>query len=145
MSDHIYLIGAEQVEQASHEMTRAARDMQNAVSNLEHVLSTQHQWMDDWLFRLEEILTQKQIIKYPKNDEFGRMSYKIWSEGYAATGERAGAQCHGTFSALDFREAVSLWKKTLDVHSASLVDVETLTFWGCHLFDNEKEARKSFG
>ncbi len=71
--------------------------------------------------------------------------HEIWSEGYAATGERAGAQYHGTFAAETFREAVTMWKSTIQPSSAAVVDLDELTFWGCRLFDNEVQARKSFG
>jgi hypothetical protein len=71
--------------------------------------------------------------------------YPIWSEGYAATGERAGAMYHGMFRGQTFKEAVEKWKATLDPGSAATVDVEKLTMWGCRLFDNPEQARKSFG
>ncbi len=140
--DHIYLIGAEQVQSAANRIKEAAADMQGAIANLEDVLFRYSQRMDDWLIRLEEIMKPEQL---PKPDEFGRKGFEVWSEGYVATGERSGAQFHGTFFVETFREAVEKWKATLDPDSATLVNLDELTFWGCRLFDNQEAAIKSFG
>ena len=75
-----------------------------------------------------------------------KKSYKIWSEGFRATGEQAGAMCLGTYKADSFKEAVKLWYDSLtDQYSRDCVSLERLTFWGCRLFDNEQDARRSFG
>lgn len=72
-------------------------------------------------------------------------SWSIWSEGYAATGESGSAACHGVFWAETFEGAVEKWMGTLDQHSKDCVDIINLTFWGCRLFDNLDDARKSYG
>jgi hypothetical protein len=72
--------------------------------------------------------------------------FDVWTEGYRATGEGSKAVFHGTFKGRSFREAVQAFKDTLkDEHSIRCVDVEELKFWGCRFFDNESDARKSFG
>lgn len=80
--------------------------------------------------------------------------FTVWSEGYAATGEHGTATMMGTSSGLDFKDAcVKLFKQLAEERPTEkerkeyerLFDPEKLTFWACKLFDNEEEARKSFG
>jgi len=68
------------------------------------------------------------------------MKFEVWSEGYVATGERAGAKFHGTFEAETFREACIL-------ALGHFVDFDgnRLTLWGSEMFDNETDARRNFG
>ena len=68
------------------------------------------------------------------------MRYEIWSEGYAATGERGEAIKIGEAEAESFQEACN----TL-LRENGLYDSARLTYWGCRLFDNEADARKLFG
>jgi len=71
---------------------------------------------------------------------------KLWSEGYAATGQSSGATFHGEFDAVDLQGAVRQFRSTLnDEHSRNCVHVDTLDYWGCRFFDNEEDARNSFG
>lgn len=44
-----------------------------------------------------------------------------------------------------FREAVETLVAETKDHDKSYFNLEHLTYWGCRLFDNEIEARKSFG
>ena len=67
-------------------------------------------------------------------------SFDIWSEGFAITGGSSGAHYHGTTSASSFKEACDKYFK-----GDSLYDSERMTYWGCRLFDNSSDARKSFG
>jgi hypothetical protein len=64
--------------------------------------------------------------------------YEIWSEGFAATGESAKANFIG-----------SIWGETfIDACKNSglkLSSYDPPIYWGCRLFDNEADARKSFG
>lgn len=73
---------------------------------------------------------------------------QVWSEGYAATGESSDAMFHGEFEAVDFADAVHQWLSTLKPESEkkyySYRDGKHM-FWACQLFDNEADARKSFG
>ena len=67
-------------------------------------------------------------------------SFDIWSEGFVITGGSSGAHYHGTTSANSFKEACDKYFK-----GDSLYDSERMTYWGCRLFDNSCDARKSFG
>jgi len=79
----------------------------------------------------------KQFIEYEK-------MFDIWSEGYAATGQSNGAIYHGKCRGKDLQDACERYAdKNLDWGES--FDSQNLTYWGCSLFDNEKEARKSFG
>jgi hypothetical protein len=72
--------------------------------------------------------------------------YQIWSEGWATTGQSSGATYHGTGTGNNFEEAckdffvVRAWPKIDSYYHPG-----TNTYWGCNLFDNEADARKSFG
>jgi hypothetical protein len=68
------------------------------------------------------------------------MKYQIWSEGYQATGESSGAYKHGELEANNFKEACDNF-----FNDDKYYNSDKLTYWGCRLFDNEVDARKSFG
>lgn len=70
--------------------------------------------------------------------------FEIWSEGYAATGEAGPATFHGIYGGLDFKDACTNYAK-LDKAFARYFNPDRMTYWGCSLFDNEVDARKSFG
>ena len=57
MSEYMHLIGAEQVQTAANTMREAAHDMQNAASTMDFSLQQHRNLMDDWLQRLEQVLT----------------------------------------------------------------------------------------
>lgn len=69
--------------------------------------------------------------------------YEIWSEGFAATGECAGAHLLGKYNAETWDDAVRMYMQ--DNPKRITVDSRGYTDWGCRLFDNETDARKSFG
>ena len=75
--------------------------------------------------------------------------FEVWTEGYLCTGMEgipAKAQMHGKFKGETFKDAVIAWKNTLtDEYSIKCVDIDRMNFWGCRFFDNEVDARKSFG
>ena len=71
--------------------------------------------------------------------------YKIWSEGWSATGGSSGALLHGTQIANSFREACNIFFSKKENDERGDYDSKYLTYWGCSLFDNEKDARRSFG
>lgn len=73
----------------------------------------------------------------------GKNKYHIWSEGYRATGGQLGASYHGCYEGDTFEEACKQW--ALSSSEPNLFDPKKLTYWGCRLFDNEIDARKSFG
>jgi hypothetical protein len=67
-------------------------------------------------------------------------TYAIWSEGYRATGEAAGAHYFGSAKGETFKDAcVAHFKKD------HYFNPKTMRHWGCRLFDNEADARKAFG
>jgi hypothetical protein len=77
--------------------------------------------------------------------------FEVWSEGYAATGESSGATFHGKTMAETFDEAcIKLVGKDLDTDESekdgyNRTSNGKMSIWGCELFDNEKDARASFG
>jgi hypothetical protein len=75
------------------------------------------------------------------------VTWEVWSEGYRATGESAGAKLEGKVEAETWPEACrkacvdsGRWKE-----QPGGFDAKRLTVWGCRLFDNEADARRSFG
>ena len=77
-------------------------------------------------------------------------TFEIWTEGYAATGEVGNATCHGTQEAETFEEAcIKLLGNDLDKDNREPDGYRRyggrLCIWACRCFDNEADARKSFG
>lgn len=66
--------------------------------------------------------------------------YNVWKEGYSLTGDYAVASYVGSTTGKTFREACI---KLLG--GDEYFDSKNLTVWGCRLFDNEADARESFG
>lgn len=76
--------------------------------------------------------------------------YEIWMQGYIATGEHQRASFEGMATGQTFDEAcIKLLGHRLDRDEASEDGYRRyggrLCIWACCLFDNEKEARESFG
>lgn len=72
--------------------------------------------------------------------------YNIWMQGYLCSGMEGipeKATYKGEFEVNSFKEACDMWSKTLK--EPHYYNSEYLTYWGCKLFDNEVDARKSFG
>lgn len=67
-------------------------------------------------------------------------SYDIWSSPYQDNGYSQEEQLLGTFSGKTFRDAVIRFKNSLDKKDSKLVDIEELSFFGCMLYDNQKDA-----
>ena len=75
-------------------------------------------------------------------------TFELWMEGYACNGNQAPAEFLGVFEANTFKEACDKWAETLKedkkyYHSST--DGKNSSYWGCHIFDNEHEARRCFG
>lgn len=68
------------------------------------------------------------------------MMFEIWSEGFRATGEIGYAMKHGTQEAKTFKEACKLFFKDDPYYNA-----QGNTYWSCRLYDNEHDARTTFG
>lgn len=89
--------------------------------------------------------------------------FDIWIEGYAATGESSGASYIGKSKGIDFEDACRNFRYPEDIVIVSEftdtiirkkgmklnLDKEYYggrpSIWACRLFDNEADARKSFG
>lgn len=95
--------------------------------------------------------------------------FDIWIEGYAATGEHSPASYIGKAMGETFEEAcinfryphdiMREWplpgedpilinkgeQLKLDIHTDGSIVRDPPRIWACRLFDNESDARKSFG
>ena len=71
--------------------------------------------------------------------------YNIWSEGYVCTGNRSGAIYHGTATGKTFKAACIDYFSDKENDERGDFDKKDMTFWGCRLYDNEVDARGSFG
>lgn len=75
-----------------------------------------------------------------------RTAFNIWSEGYDCTGQSSGAMHHGIISASSFNEACTIWANQNDERKGYFRITNGIPiYWGCQMFDNEVDARKSFG
>ena len=84
------------------------------------------------------------IIKETMMDDM--KVFQIWTEGFAATGEHGAAYKMGAAKAESFEEACQLVCGEAEFQKRhGTFDPESLSVWGCRLFDNEKDARKGFG
>lgn len=73
-------------------------------------------------------------------------SFEIWSEGFADSRQICNAAYLGCAEGETFREACINFMETDKKHKQlRYFNKDTMTFWGCRLFDNEVDARKSFG
>ncbi len=84
------------------------------------------------------------------------MIIEIWMEGYIIQGGEDRARLVATIEADNFDEAVQKYNETAKIpaHRREPVAFSQLganwqngvwSIWGCRLFDNEADARKSFG
>jgi hypothetical protein len=95
--------------------------------------------------------------------------FEIWSEGYAATGEHSPAYYHGKAFGETFEDACRNFRQpediprqwcmpnedpilikkgtplNLDLKEDGSFRYPHPSIWACRLFDNEADARKSFG
>ncbi|MCU4630532.1 hypothetical protein KTJ53_12700 [Acinetobacter variabilis] len=73
------------------------------------------------------------------------MIFQVWLEGHEATGSKTKAVLLGDYEAESFSEAIkeACLKNKMDSRYLSL-DAEP-SYWGCRFFDNENDARKTFG
>jgi len=76
------------------------------------------------------------------------IQWEIWTEGYLCSGMEgipAPAKFLGTSFAPSFKEACVAFFRGRDPKRYGDFNPDTMQFWGCRLFDNEADARKSFG
>ena len=71
-------------------------------------------------------------------------TFEIWSEGFAVTGNSAIAGFEGNYEGEDFVSACKAMVLAKGWDNR-LYSAESNSFWGCRFFDNEADARKSFG
>lgn len=71
-------------------------------------------------------------------------TWDIWSEGYQCTGDRSGALLHGQAEGRTFKEACQRFAYRNPAF-LRYFDDKHMTYWGCRLFNNERDARKVFG
>lgn len=63
MTDYIHLLGAEDVRTAANTMRAAAQGMHQASTNIQYALERHQRFLDDWLVRLEAIITSKETAR----------------------------------------------------------------------------------
>lgn len=75
------------------------------------------------------------------------MLYEIWSEGFRVSGETgAKAEKIGEQEANSFEEACDLFVKRNPQYKSCYEKRNGVpAYWGCRWFNNEADARKSFG
>lgn len=56
MSEHIYLLGSEEVRGAGNAMRGAAEEMSRAAMNIQGALERHERFLDDWLLRLSDLV-----------------------------------------------------------------------------------------
>jgi hypothetical protein len=71
---------------------------------------------------------------------------EIWAEGHRNVGSPpSSAMFLGRVQAHDLKSACEAWAKEHAEYARYYFNSEELTYGGCRLFDNEADARKSFG
>lgn len=77
----------------------------------------------------------------------GGKQYSLWLSGFIATGNSARASYEGEFEGISFDDACDNWAKTAvePEYYTPGTDKHRPKYWACKFFDNERDARKSFG
>ena len=73
---------------------------------------------------------------------------QVWMEGFIIQGNSGGASLVGTYEASDFDDAVKQYNEDYKVdahHLPADKRGDHWSIWGCRLYDNEADARRSFG
>ena len=86
---------------------------------------------------------EKELLLANFLNEFAEKPIQIWMEGYRATGEHDVAQLIAAYNAKDFDAAMKLYMQ--DNPGDVTVDERGYTIWACKLYNNQTDARKSFG
>lgn len=86
------------------------------------------------------------LLYYPTSLSIVKRKITLWMQGFSATGQAEGASMIGSYEATDLDDAV---KQYMETHKG---EVEWDRYgrgrhaiWACEIFDNEEQARKSFG
>lgn len=88
--------------------------------------------------------TLQALVNRVNRDEQEEKLYDIWAEGYVDNGGRAGAVRLGSARGKTFKDACRTFAEE-EESFRQYFDEEHMTYWGCGLFSNEADARKSFG
>lgn len=84
------------------------------------------------------------IIDYRKNHM--KKKIKLWMEGYNAQGNSDGASYLGEYEGENLLEAYTTYvKEKYKDNIPNYIRKDEPVIWGCRVFDNEGDARKSFG
>lgn len=150
------------------ELTEASLEARNVhptlyktyIDGLQSVVKDLQEEVDEYLKPISAT-TDEELAKYPINRRqkdilppepevvpMGKQ-WEVWLEGYAATGESSTAQkltslLHDRWQGETFQDAVRLALGVL-TWDMKYYDEKKNAFWGCRFFDNETDARKSFG
>ncbi|QIN95240.1 hypothetical protein DLP3_077 [Stenotrophomonas phage vB_SmaS_DLP_3] len=83
-------------------------------------------------------------VRNGNTKEFVGFDFDVWMEGYQTNGDSGTAMYLGRHVAANFQTACAkaLYKKGC---AMALYNPRLGTYWGCRLYDNEQDARKSFG
>lgn len=96
------------------------------------------------LNRFHDKFLASEIRDFVDRKEIGM--YPLWIEGYEATGNSATASYSGTFEGKSFSDACDNWVKSTGSKTYSPGDGNLRpSDWACKIFENELDARKSFG
>lgn len=87
------------------------------------------------------------VLEEQRGTVLKKKEYEIWQEGHRATGESSIASFVGKAEGYSFLDAVDNYMKTAskEVKDCFRGELDAAYIWGCRLFDNEADARKSFG
>jgi len=140
----------ERVNGASNEqLLEAAKNGRYRITSNEDGICVVGVMYNDNLFMLDTvnlknitIASLEKLIKTDSTDDPHVIKlFNIWREGYACTGQRAGACLVAeSVPGVNFRDACQKYYKGNGNYGP-----ERNTDWGCHLFDNQEDAIKSFG
>lgn len=94
---------------------------------------------------VDKITVSRQVVEVQKTPTVvppeGVMAEReVWEEGFVISGESGKAHLTGRVRATSFQEACDMLYAGKSTYNS-----EKCTYWGCRLFDNETDARKSFG
>jgi len=73
-------------------------------------------------------------------------TFTLWEEGYACTGEHGSANYLGKWQGENFMDAyLAMVKAKYGNPPPNWIHLDKPCIWGCNVYDNERDARKSFG
>lgn len=70
MTEYVYLVGAEQIQQAASTMAAAAHATQSAAASIAFALGQHRAFLDEWLARFDEVLSK--VAALPPEGEEGK-------------------------------------------------------------------------